>query len=59
MSVNGGYTSTGAATAYTVANPNGGQPNYPPPAGSPTVKADYIVTTNALGAFANNIRPIS
>lgn len=59
MAVNGAYTSTGAPTGITTNNPNGGIANYPPPGPAPTAAADYIVTTNANGAFANNIRPVS
>lgn len=57
MSVNGAFTSKPATTAISTGNPNGGQPPYPTHAPAPTAEADNVVTTNAQGAFASQVRP--
>lgn len=57
MSVNGAFTSKPTATAIASSNPNGGQPPYPTHAPAPTPAADNVVTSNAQGAFASQVRP--
>ena len=57
MSVNGGATSTPAATSIAADNPNGAQPVAPQPARAPSALSDNVVTTSANGAFAHGVRP--
>lgn len=59
MSVNGAFTSKPAAVAIASGNPNGGQPAYPTHGPAPTPAADNVVTANAPGAFASQVRPHS